>query len=176
MPSYGEWDWRVQFTLSFVLTLGLILAVLFALGWARFGRAGIDQIVHGIKAAALLLCLAVLAVEVWYLYTWATHPQPGDETEHASEIAALCNADRACSTYKTTRFDCASAGNFEKCLVVRLGIEELPSGWASFFVDSLPGVCGPDGHLKDGLKDDLRRAAERDRWPTSAECLRVGAK
>ena len=138
--------------------------------------AWVDWTVHKIiQPIWTLLMLALLAGSGWYWYASATHPQPGYETEHAGEIAALCNADHACSAYKTARFDCATAGNIAKCMSIRLGVEELPSD-AVAFVNSLPGICEPDGHLKGWLKDQLIRATKRYTWPPPEECLRVGAK
>jgi hypothetical protein len=100
----------------------------------------------------------------------ASFPTPAPETaaDKAAKAAAkkttsvLCNAESVCDEYAGARRACAVAGDYEKCMAIRLDAE---------LTEKLPILCKPDGILNADAKTRLLKATNRTEWPSSWECL-----
>jgi hypothetical protein len=64
--------------------------------------------------------LIVIAILIGFVYFWA-FPSP--------ERRALCELRAVCEKYGATRLECATAGNFNTCLTVKMG-KNYSNVWA----------------------------------------------
>jgi hypothetical protein len=76
------------------------------------------------------------------------------------EERRFCNYSRICTKYASSRQDCAIAGDFEKCIGIKMGGDTL-------FVD----YCTDGGEVKSEVKSDLIKNATTFSWPSRRACV-----
>jgi hypothetical protein len=80
--------------------------------------------------------------------------------------AGLCELKRACDEYARSRQECATAGDYDKCMEIRLGAAERLFG-----VRTSADACETNGSLKPDFKPTLMLKAGRSEWPS--RCLMI---
>jgi hypothetical protein len=108
-----------------------------------------EKVIVGLSAVLIVAIVGAIAIALF-----AASPSLTEEQRR------FCKYAHICTKYASSRQDCATAGNLEKCIEIKMG------GDVHFVA-----YCTDDGEVKSEVKSNLLKDVTDFTWPSRQACL-----